>query len=613
MNYENVSFEQIELLDGFWKNRFELNAEKSVYAVQKVFEESGRFDAVRFKASDKSIHFYYDSDVAKWIEAVAYLLEHDRKRFADLEKFCDELIDSMAQRQRADGYFNSYFLQVEPNKIYVDRSLHELYCAGHLIEAAVAYDKFTGKHKFLEFAEKMANGIDKAFRIDKSVNFVTCGHEEIELALFILYEYTKKTEYKELAEFFIDQRGNNKLDKENVLFSEIYSQEQVPVRQLLTAQGHAVRATYLCCAMADMVRISQDADMEKACLSIYEDMINRKAYVTGGIGSTRIVEAFTIDYDLPNLTAYSESCAAIGLMLFCLRLQKLGVKGSYADTVERVLYNAFLSSTSLDGKAFFYENPLEVCRKEAGKEIAMPEKNRTVLPIWRRKEVFDCSCCPPNINRFVASIENIILSKTENGYYVNQYVACKLKNADLRITTEYPLNGVVKIISNDYNYRKIFVRIPSWLSEYDFTLNGKPHNPKITDGYAEFDVADKFEIELKMEITPYFIQSNPKVRDNAGRVCLMNGAIVYCLEEVDNGGDLYSIFVDTKKPNFTQEFCKECGLPVIYCDAERVVSDKENSLYARAYPRRKQRVKFIPYFAFANREESDMLVWVNKT
>ncbi len=610
---KNVEFTSVKLLDGFWKKRFDLNAETSIYAVQRVFEESGRFDAVRFKKSDKPLHVYYDSDVAKWIEAVAYLYAHDDKKFAPLKDFCDELIARMVENQREDGYFNSYFLQAAPNECFTDRNLHELYCAGHIVEAAIAYDKYVGNPALLTLAEKMVACIRRVFFEEKSAPYVTDGHEEIELALFALYEYTKKEEYKELGEFFINQRGNNEADKNAPILTLLNAQDNLPARELSSADGHAVRATYYYSGMADMARLCEDDHLKSACLRLFNDITKRKMFVTGGIGSSRVGEAFTLPYDLPNLTAYSESCAAIGLIFFCLRMQKIDTRSAYADVIERVLYNGFLSSTSLDGKSFFYENPLEVCRKESGKEVSAPENRRLVLPIWRRKEVFFCSCCPPNINRFVARIEGVIFAESKEGVYVNQFIPAEMGKGVLRIDTKYPDASTVTVSSNDYPYNKVYIRVPAWCKEYKFVLDGKVGGFSMENGYAVFEVRKSFSIKMQMEMPPSFVYANPKIRDNAGKVCLTRGPVVYCLEEADNGGNLFSLFANTKKSNFQSEFFEKYGLPVLYCDGVRVIEGKENELYASEPTLKETRLKFIPYYAFANREECDMLVWVGET
>lgn len=604
MAIKNVNFDKVSVTGGFWKKRAELNNTVSIYAVKKRFEDSGRFDAVRFIEGNENIHVYYDSDVAKWIEAVAYIAYKDKKKYAELIDFCDELIAKMVENQREDGYFNSYFQQKEPTEIFKRRNDHELYCAGHIIEAAVAYDKYLGKNELLKLAERYVKLIRKAFMIDKTAGFYTCGHEEIELALFKLYEYTGNIEYRELAEFFVNQRGNN--DKDAIVLTKQSFQDNLPARDLSEAEGHAVRAMYYYCAMADMARISDDEDLKKACLRLFDNITREKMYVTGGLGSTRLGESFTKGFDLPNSTAYCESCAGIGFVMFCQRLNELGIDGTFADVIERVLFNVFMSSTSLDGKSFFYENPLEICRKEKGKETAVPENRQPVLPIWRRQEVFNCSCCPPNINRFSASLGGLAFTQTDDGIYLNQYISCKYEGVTVK--TEYPNLGTVNISGNGYGYGKFYVRIPAWCDDYSIIVDGKAIKAKVYKGYAEICVKDTFEIELKLNFTPKFIECNPKVRDNAGKVCLVNGPIVYCLEEVDNGEDLYALAVDKNVKEFKAEYNEKYNASTFTVKGIRKIYD--DRLYADSFETRETELKFIPYFAFANREESDMLVWI---
>lgn len=602
---KNVEFDKVKLLDGFWKKRFDLNAEVSIYAVQKRFEDSGRFDAMRFIEGNENIHVYYDSDVAKWIEAVAYLNQFDSVKYQGLVDFCDQLIDKMVENQREDGYFNSYFQQKEPTEYFKRRNDHELYCAGHLIEAAVAYDKYVGKDKFLKLIERYVAFIKKCFMDEKSAAFVTCGHEEIELALFKLYKHTGNEDYRKLAEFFVDQRANN--DKDQIILIKESMQDDKPAREIVEAMGHAVRAMYFYSAMADYALINGDKQMEDACDRIFANILGEKMYVTGGLGSIRYGEAFTMGFDLPNHTAYSESCAGIGFVMFLQRLNNLKINGLYADVIEKVMYNVFMASTSLDGKSFFYENPLEICRKEKDKETSTVGARRAIMPIWRRQEVFGCSCCPPNINRFVASIANVIYTETEEGVYVNQYVSSKYNG--LTIKTDYPNKKTVNISGDDYKFDKLYIRIPSWCKNVSLKKDGKKIAINTVNGFAVVDVSEKFSIVLELDYSPIFIESNPKVRDNAGRVCLMDGPIVYCLEEVDNGSDLYSFSVDRKTKKFRAEFSKEYNANTYTVKGVRKVDSKE--LYKTEYERMCVELKFIPYYAFANREESDMLVWVN--
>lgn len=608
---KNISFDKVKLKDGYWKTRYELNAEVSIYSVKDVFEKSGRFDALRFIEGNKNVHWFYDSDVAKWIEAVAYLIAENREKYTDLEQYCDGLISDIKKNQRDDGYFNSYFMQVEPENIFKKRNGHELYCAGHLIEAAVAYHKYTGKREMLDCMLKYVSYIRKVFFVEKSAGFTTPGHEEIELALFKLYEHTGNPEHKELAEYFVDMRGNNELDKASVILSPKNIQEDVPARRLSLAEGHAVRATYFYSAMADYARVENDSEMFDACERIFKNIYNRKMFITGGVGSSRIGESFTVDYDLPNLSAYSESCAAIGFAFFCKRMSELSADAIYADVVERIFYNGFSSSTSIDGKKFFYENPLEVCRRENGKEIAAPENRRTILPIFRRQELFSCSCCPPNINRFVASVAGLIFNENDEGIYINQYTSCSLGEFGLNMTTGYPFDGKITVTAENYGRKKLYMRIPLWCDAYKFTLDGKDITPKVAGGYAEINVKEKFFVVFDMKLNPKFTECNPRVRENSGKVALTYGPVVYCLEEADNGADLFALSVceDTDEFGFSRTDWQP--FPVISCKGVRRISDDGDALYAQSYREKETVLKFIPYYAFANREESDMTVWVN--
>ena len=354
-----VEFNNIKITGGFWKERQDLIRNVTAKAVYDRFYDTGRIDAFKFdKKSEIKPHIFWDSDVAKWMEGVAYLIQE--KSEPQLEAIVENLIDLIEKNQDDCGYFNIFFTVVEPQNRFVNRDCHELYCAGHLMEAAVAYYYATGKRKFLDLMCKYADYIEKRFKIDKDAEFVTPGHQEIELALVKMYEATGEKRYLELSKFFIDERGKRSEFKYDWC-KESYHQSHIPVREQKEAVGHAVRATYLYCAMADLALRYNDKDLQSACETIFEDIVNHKMYITGGIGSSRAGEAFTIPYDLPNLIAYTESCAAIGLILFCHRMLLLTNDVKYSHVIERALYNGFLSSFSLDGKSFFY------CRTKGGR------------------------------------------------------------------------------------------------------------------------------------------------------------------------------------------------------------------------------------------------------
>ncbi len=593
---KNVDFSNIKITGGFWKERQDLIRNVTVNAVYDRFYDTGRIDAFKFdKNSEIKPHIFWDSDVAKWMEGVAYLIQE--KREPHLEAIVENLIDLIEKNQDECGYFNIFFTVVEPQNRFKNRDCHELYCAGHLMEASVAYYYATGKRKFLDLMCKYADYIEKRFKIDKDTDFVTPGHQEIELALVKMYEATGEKRYLELSKFFVDERGKRKEFKYDWC-KESYHQSHIPVREQTEAVGHAVRATYLYCAMADLALRYNDKDLQNACETIFDDIVNHKMYITGGIGSSRAGEAFTIPYDLPNLIAYTESCAAIGLILFCHRMLLLTNDVKYSHVIERALYNGFLSSFSLDGKSFFYCNPLEVLPSLKKRDEELTEKTIN-MPITERVEVFDCSCCPPNIVRFVPSVANYLYTYDQNAIYVHQFMesAASVNGVTIEQKTSYPLNGKVEITVKGKNTR-LCVRIPEYMEEYE----GKNEN-----GYAIFDVNDGDTVTLNFEMKPQLIEANPLVTFDSGKVALMRGPMVYCLEEVDNGKNLRDIRID-KNTEFT-EFV-DTSLNALCIEANAYRRKPTEKLYSKLSNERINiKAKFIPYYTFANRGESEMTVW----
>lgn len=605
---KNISFEKVTFNGGFWKSRYDLNRLVSLQSVYDRFEQSGRFDALRFnyeKGLKPYPHIFFDSDVAKWIEAVGYLIEKNGG-YEEEQKVIDALVSDMAAHQTKNGYLNSHFIQIEPENIFRKRGEHELYCAGHLIEAAIAYDKATGKHEFLNVMKKYAHCIEQAFVVQKTAAFHTCGHEEIELALIKLYDYTGEKKYLDLAMFFIDERGTRREPWHND-FNEAYDQSEAPLRDLEKAEGHAVRAAYIYTAMSEAYVKTGDERLHEACLRMFNDIVNGKMYITGGIGSAAKGEAFTVAYDLPNLEAYSESCAALGLQLFALSLQQTALDHRFADVIERVMYNNMLSSTSLDGKAFFYENELEIQLADVNKETSLYEHARTHLPLRHRLEVFGCSCCPPNINRLFARVGDFFFSEYENALVVNQYADLTLKTdkITLKTTTDYPASGVINFAVADCKYDKILLRKPEWCDA--FTVKNAEYTEK--DGYIEISGGDKnFTVDFNMQ--PCFVEANPRVRADNGRVALCYGPTVYCLERLDNPYELNSLSVNTSA-KVTLKKADEYVMPNL--EIEGCADEDFASLYRKATGTTKPvTLKFRPYWTFANREECDMLVWVRR-
>jgi len=618
-NYKSVKFTDVNIDNGFWHQKQKMNAETTIYSIWKRFDDSGRFTAFNFdwkSGMPNQPHIFWDSDIAKWIEAVAYILENieDKK----LEQAVDDVVDLIEKHQEPSGYFNIFFTVVEPENRWKRRTEHELYCAGHLIEAAVAYFEATGKDKFLKQMCKYADHIETVFVKEKSAAFTSCGHEEIELALVKLYHCTGEMRYLELSRFFVDIRGTS-TQEYYPWANASYSQDHLPVRQQTTAEGHAVRATYLYCAMADLALEYKDNEMFNACRAIFENIAYKRMYITGGIGSSATGEAFTTDFDLPNQTAYTESCAAIGLMLFSKRMLMLEVDSLYSNIAERALYNGFLSSISLDGKSFFYENPLEIDPTLREKDAAIKD-GKARYPIMQRLEVFGCSCCPPNISRFIASIGDMLYTYGEDTLFVHHYINSSTKvnvgetNIEIKQETRYPQDGSIKININGLVGKKVAVRIPYWCNDYKIKENNSDADFTIKKGYAYIACSsENMSLELDFVMEVQLIEATPYVQENSGRVALQRGPIVYCLEEADNGKYLRDVAIDTSLDKLEINFDEYYGANVIKADGFTRSAEKFQDLYQPLNNTLKEKkLTFIPYYAFANRGISEMIVWVQK-
>ena len=514
------------------------------------------------------------------------------------------------KNQGEDGYFNIYFTVCEPENRWTNRDAHELYCAGHLTEAAVAYYEATGKIKFLKLMCKYMNYIAKVFTEEKSAAFTTPGHEEIELALIKLYRCTSDEKFLRLAQFFIDERGKGN-DDIMAWCNFKYNQSHLPVRQQRTAEGHSVRACYLYSGMADLAKEIDDEELRTACKALFDNIVEKRMYITGGIGSTHEGEAFTVDYDLQNDVAYAETCAAISLAMFANRLKEIDMDSRYADTVERVYYNGFLSGMSLDGKAFFYENPLEILKAEHDRHASI-NRSHERFPITRRQEVFGCSCCPPNITRFIAAFGDYMYSFDAQTLYVHQFAQSNasfvVDAADVTVEqkTDYPNDGVLTLTVNGMKGKKIAVRIPAWSVN---TIINKAH--VVEKGYAYIDVdADVFTVAIEFDMTPRIYAAHPLVFADNGRFALQAGPIVYCLESDDNGENLRDIAL-LKNTSFTVHYDPYFGANVIDAKAQRTDVGDNHALYTPIDKiiTTETDIRFIPYFGFANRTDCDMLVW----
>ncbi len=596
-----IPFENTEITGGFWAAKQQMVRRVSIKSVYDRFTETGRFAALDFgwkEGMPNRPHIFWDSDLAKWLESAAFLTAKERD--AGLEQIVDSAVEKIIAHQDECGYFNSYFDVVEPSERFKRRGDHELYCAGHLIEAAVAYFKATGKRAFLDAMCRYADYIEKVFVKDRSAAFDTPGHEEIELALVKLADLTGEQRYLELAKHFIDARGL-KQERGYDWASASYFQSHLPCREQTTAEGHSVRAVYLYCGMADIALRYSDKDLADACGKLFENITQRRMYVTGGIGSTRVGEAFTVDYDLPSVTAYTESCASLGLALFARRMQLLENDSKYADVIERILYNGFMSSVSLDGRSFFYENPLEVT------PALLAVRGEIHYPATQRQEVFGCSCCPPNITRFIASAADFLYTADDENrvIYCHQFMesetAFTLGGAPVKIRQEtaYPSDGKVTITYSGEPCT-LAVRVPSWCSAYD--------GVREEDGYLYFSADDGNVTELDFAPEVKLITADPRVTGNESRVCVSYGPVLYCAEAADNPAPVRDIRIDTEA-EFRHGTDEKLNVPTLTVRAYRRKLTDSLYLYGQP-PLESFDAVLIPYYAFANRGQSEMAVWL---
>ena len=600
-----TDYRNVRLTDGYWKKKEELNKNVTVPAVYKQFYETGRIDAFKCDWKEEmpnKPHYFWDSDVAKWMEGAAYILS--REEDSDLEAKVEAIIDEIEKNQCEDGYFNSFYIIFRDEKRFTDRARHELYCAGHLMEASCAYYNAKGKDRFLKLMEKYADHIAKVFTVDKSASFVTPGHEEIEIALFKMYHTTGKEKYLDLARFFLEMRGQSDNNEPDVYAEPYYAQSHAPIRDQHEAFGHCVRATYLYAGMADLAAETGDPELLNACRDIFEDIVNRKMYITGGIGSIKHGEAFTVPYDLPNDRAYTETCASIGMMFFANRMLKADPErpSKYADIVELEMYNGALSGLSLDGEKFFYENPLEIYMKER-KRLTCTDEHES-WPITQRVQVFWCSCCPPNLNRILASLGEYFYACDEKTgtVYVNQFGSSTFEKDGISVkqTTNYPNDGKVEIESNV----PVLVRVPCWC--HNFTADAQY---TMVNGYARFEAG---KITVDFEMKPELVATNIGVVRNIGKAALRRGPFIYCAEALDNGGDVHTLAFDrTAIENAEVVSEEEFGAPTVSTYGFRRVNVSD-MLYAPLEEKfESTKIKLIPYACFANRGETDMLVFMN--
>ena len=606
-------------------NDCEPNTEKS-YCIANfrvaAGEQAGRHEGMVFS----------DTDAYKWLETLAYCLERGEAR--SYEPMAEELIDLIGRAQRPDGYLNTYFTVNCPGKEWTNFAEgHELYSAGHLIEAAVAYFRATGKTRLLDIASRFADLICEKFAPGSSLENACPGHQEIELALIKLAECTGENKYADLTRHFLTVRGkagdflernvrqlgHNRIFPEFAAYDARYAQSHLEPVDQSTAEGHAVRAMYMYSAMADVARKYTDVRMAESCIRLWKNVTQKRMYITGGIGSSGFLERFTTDYDLPNDRMYCESCASVGLMMFGQRMSALTGDASYYDTVEQALCNTVLAGISAEGDKYFYVNPLEVWPENCLEGTSMSH----VKP--ERQPWFACACCPANISRTLASLGQYIYSQDEKSLYVNMLisssVATTVRGQDVSLEMDSGLlqNGkaVFRLEKKGEGSVMLRIRIPAYLKGFAFHLNGGIIHPAVENGYAVLAVSQPGlqTISLTGSVQPRWVCANTNVRADTGKVAAAYGPFVYCLEETDNGKNLSAVYVSPEAAPIPEK--AETGLPgrlpVLRFPGQRLDSGlNSDQLYGtpsfRFIP---DHFTAVPYCLWCNRKPGEMSVWLN--
>ncbi len=576
---------------------------------------------------------FQDSDLAKWIEAAANMLNWNRD--PETEAHIDEVVELVEKAQLPDGYVNTYYVLTGIDKRWTNvRDNHELYCAGHMLEAAVSYFEATGKRRLLDVMIRFVDHIYSRFGREEGKLHGYPGHEELELALMRLYDITGDEKHLELAKYFIDERGKQpsffdlEAEKDNrrrawersVYENNSYYQADVPVREQKTARGHSVRACYLYSGMADVARATNDDSLKQACAALWKNITRRQMYITGAIGQSAFGEAFTFDYDLPNDLVYGETCASIALMFFASRMLRLEAKGEYADIMDKLIYNGTISGMSLSGDRFFYVNPLESIPERSARNQQFAHVKS------ERQKWFGCACCPPNLARLISSLPSYAFHKKGNTLYCAMYTSCDVKTeldggtAAVSMETDYPWNGRIKLkLENVFDGLEIALRLPAWAKTYELSLNGKYVITRMDEGFIyikeSFKPDDEIVLDLDMPVT--VMRAHPRAQADAGKIAIQRGPIVYCLEETDNGRCLHNVSVSADA-SFTviNEPDLLGGVNVIECEAERelVTGWDDYELYAgdRKNAVEKFTARFVPYYAWNNRGIGEMRVWVRE-
>ncbi len=610
----SVPLTAVTLTDAFWAARRQINHAVTLPEQYRLIEETGRIDNFR-RAAGKVDHrevpfrgfFFNDSDIYKWIEAAAWTLAAEDD--SALAQMVEAAIDEIADAQQPDGYLDTYFTFERGAERWTNlRDLHELYCAGHLIQAAVAHFRATGSDRLLSIARRFVDHIDSVFGSEgEGKRLGVGGHPEIEMALVELARLTGEANYQKLAAFFIDTRGRG------VIGGSPYHQDHQPLREMDRMTGHAVRAVYLNCGAADLCAETGEPALRSALDRMWDNMVTRQMYVSGGIGSRYLGKAFGADYELPNARAYTETCAAIGSIMWNWRMLALEGDARYADVIETALYNGFLSGVSLDGKAYFYVNPLA----DDG--------------MHRRQPWFECACCPPNVARMLASLQGYFYSVSGEGVWAHLYAegSARLTLPDGRVVnlkqrTRYPWEGAVAFEVAGEGEFSLFLRVPAWCEDgAALEVNGRASDGEVKPGiYAQihrrWQPGDVVRLSLPMPVRR--VEAHPYAAENLGRVALTRGPLLYCVEGVDHPGvDLRDIVLPADAA-LSADYRADLLGGVVILRGEAMVVPPDCGWEGRLY--RTVRVTsdapqsgrlaltVVPYYAWANRDPGTMQVWL---
>ena len=600
----------VRVLDHYLAPRITANHASTIPASLKQSYDTGRIDAFKLNWKEgmpKMPHVYWDSDVAKVVEGMAYdLALHPGDKA--LEDELEKIVALIVSAQQPDGYLNTHFTVVEPENRFKHLAwAHELYCCGHLIEAAVAHFKATGRRNFLDCMARYADYIDSVFGRGKGKKRGYPGHEELELALMKLAAVTGERRYARLASYFVNERGrkpNYYVTNEGATEESLVGiQADKTVRERKDATGHAVRMMYLACGMADVAVADGDDELLDRCRDVFDSVANRRMFITGGVGSTHHGEAFEGDYRLVNLEAYTESCAAMGLVWFAQRMHNITGETRYLDVLERALYNGALSGISLSGDRFFYMNPLD----------SNPDSHF----IRERVPWFGTSCCPTNYCRFLPQIGTFLWSESDGEVRLNIPAASEFRSNGraLRVTGGYPYDGKVRIrLLADGDFT-LSVRVPGWCEAFEVDDDGRLAGDEFDDGLLRVNGPWKKgdEIAIDFEMPVETVRANSLVHDDAGKVALTRGPLVYAFESVDNGATLGRLSLQTDK---AFRLGKAKGLPAgtVSLSGEAVeVVRPGDALYSAEKPvRRHRKVTAIPFALWQNRGASEMAVWLHE-